>query len=158
MRLLIDTGATNSLLRIQDAPPQMIKTKNEPLKIQTAGNPIFITKEVTIPKERFIFSIIEDCTFQVHDFNPEYNGIIENNILLPNNGIIHYKNKILELNGVSIPLFFSGDEEEEYDQTINYLDSIIPDDTIINDITSELRTDHLNSEEKAKLQLTIKKT
>lgn len=154
--MLVDTGATSSIIREEDVPQDLIKGKDKSLKIQTADSPIIIKKEINIPKGKFIFSVIEDCKFQIHTFSPDYNGIIGNNILIPNNSVIHYKDKILELNGTKIPLFFSTDEEQEYDETINYLNNIVPCETLY-DVTTELRTDHLNDDEKVKLKKTIKK-
>lgn len=127
------------------------------MTIRTAGNPIVVKKDVLIPKNRFALSVKNDCEFQVHTFNEEYNGIIGNNILIPNDGEINYKNKTLKLNDEIIPLFFSENEEKEYEKTINYFNEIKPVDSILNnEVKKDLRTDHLNKEEKQILYKLIK--
>lgn len=155
LRLLIDTGATNSLINNEKAPTQFIKTRNSPLEIKTVGTPIFIDKELIIPKEKFIFHVKEDCIFQIYNFNDHFDGLIGNNILFPNNAEINFKSKILKLNNQEVPLFFSKEEESEYQNEISHLEKMIPDSTLFENLEQQ-RIDHLNDEERKSLMKLLK--
>lgn len=157
MRLLIDTGATNSLINKEKAPEIYIHTRKYPLEIKTVGTSIFINKELVIPKEKFALKSRVDCIFQIHNFNVNFDGLIGNNILFPNNASIDFKNKILKLNEQIIPLFFSVEDEQEYQKEINHLNNLIPPDTFTFENLESQRISHLNDEEHRSLFNLLKK-
>lgn len=156
VKLLIDTGATNSLINREKAPSHLIRKRTTPLEIKTVGTPVFISEELVIPKGKFIFQTQKDCVFQIHNFNNQFDGLIGNNILYPNNAEINFKNKTLKLNNEIIPLFFSEEDEQEYNKEINHLENMIPDSTLFENLEQQ-RIDHLNAEEHKKLMKLLSK-
>lgn len=103
---MLDTGSTNSLLNPGNVPTQMEKTHQNPLLVKTGAGFIRINKYLNISKNNINLPVDYDCAFNIFKIHDKFDGIIGNDILEPNNGVIDYKNKILKLNNDIIPIYF----------------------------------------------------
>lgn len=90
----------------------------------------------------------------MYTFHKFFDGILGNQTLQENCSVIDYRKKEVSINGQKFRIYFEGDsEDDEFSlQTLPELHHIN-----ILGITEQLRTDHLNTEEKSELQRLITK-
>lgn len=105
-----------------------------------------------IPKEKFFIPIKNDCIFQVYKFHDDYDGLLGNNILYQNDTILNTKTKTLSINNFTVPLYYSREDEQRYEQEINQFNLLDYHEINHNEIIDPQRLEHLNSEEYKELQ------
>ena len=112
--------------------------------------------KVTI--EPFIeFDSKEKMEFLEMNFHDKFDGILGNNIMLPLEAEINFKNKILKLkSGNEIPLFFSVNEEKEYAIPVP-IEELNSFQSEIFRNENKIRIDHLDQSTKNELLKLLKK-
>ena len=131
-------------------------SKITPINIKTLTGTIPCDTKITI--DPFLeFDSKEKIEFLEMKFHDKFDGLIGNNIMFPLQVEINYKDKVLKLNtGNKIQLFFSVDEEKEYQIAVTLTEL----DTFQNEIFLDengIRCDHLDPTTKNELLKIIKK-
>lgn len=153
LKFIIDTGGGFSVLNTNLCNPKFIKTIN-PVPIKTVIGNGNCSSIATIPcfKE---FGSNKEIKFVVMKFHDDYDGIIGNDILRSFNAKIDYPNHCIEINGKELKLYFSLNEKENevehYSMILKDLPLFEDREPMNNKLSSELRIDHLNDEEKKSL-------
>lgn len=85
MRFLIDTGATISVINPNTCQPKFLKPLTKPFFVTALTGNREITHKAEIPIEAFNFPIqTKTVTFYITQFHEYLNGLIANDILIPN--------------------------------------------------------------------------
>lgn len=154
LRFIIDTGATSSIVNPGICNPKWQIPIKKPIEIKTIDNMIKISKINRIPLFKEFNRIGETAEFIEYDFHSEFDGLIGNNILKPLNCILNYKDRKLEMEKAQIKIFFQK-SEEDYEEFINYYKEEIYLN-YNNNISDQVRLQHLNVEEKSAISSLIK--
>lgn len=176
LRLIVDTGATNSIINPGICHPKWIH-QIKPLVIKTLQHQVTITEKAVIPAFQEFNITNNALEFYVLKFHNHYDGLLGNDILKTYNTCINYKNNSIQINGQDMPILFdnknSENREETNDKPIFFeeqynknLSKIMPTQKVGDDtkdmkqyhsLEQQIRTQHLNSEEKRCLLQLIKK-
>lgn len=178
IKLMIDTGATNSLLNPNLCHPKWYIPSNK-IILKTLQHQIEVFQKVRIPLFKELGNPNEQIDFLIIKFHNFCDGLIGNDLLQRFNATIDYKNNQLIFNENAIPLYFQNkenkiivtDDDKDVVETVNdtnssidYYKTIINEGTIVDhehfniieprefkSIQDQIRSEHLNKEEKHKL-------
>lgn len=132
------------------------KSKINPINIKTLAGVHPCNIKVTI--DPFLeFDTEEKLEFLEIKFHDKFDGLVGNNILMPLQAEISYKQRILKLRtGNEIPLYFNTEEEKEYQIPVPHEKlEIFQNEIFLSE--NDIRCNHLDPEIKAELMQTIRK-
>lgn len=159
LRMMIDTGATDSLVNEGICRPAFITNLSQPIKIKSISGTTIIDKKAVVPNTVFKFPTKTDTTFFITKFHDKYDGLLGMNIL--KDCEINMQEGFIKTNNVMLPIFFNTNNEKEFEgklKTLNEMPSL--EINYIEDIKEKLfekvRLDHLNHEETAEIKSLIK--
>lgn len=176
LKLIIDTGATDSILNPNICHPKWIQ-KVKPTPIKTLQHRINLEEKVRIPAFKEFSTGLDTIEFYIAKFHEYYDGLIGNDILRPLMAQICYRDNTIRLGENTLPLFFrSKDHHEDQsneNEENNYIrelhaSGIMNKETLNSELnfvstihtkslSDQIRTEHLNSEEESLLLSTINK-
>ena len=118
------------------------------------SNKIYINKIAKVPKENFQFPTNTCTEFYIIEFHKVFQGLLGMNIL--KNCEINLKEKFLKNEHGTLPIFFNENDELEYDLK-NECEQMHYPEINFSQINQEIRTDHLNEEEKTIVHKIVKR-
>lgn len=147
VRLLVDTGATNSILNPNICQPKFITKLNKPIPIRTMTGMLHIRDKASIPNDTFKFPTNTNTEFLITKFHDKFDGLIGMNVLKTCE--INLIKKQIKNNGETIPIYFNQQDEDTYENQINHLNSLpaYPEINFTRNLEDNIRISHLNKEE-----------
>lgn len=79
--MLVDTGATNSILNPHICQPKWITKLKNPIPIKTLTGSIKIFEKATIPNDVFNFPTPNPTDFYIVKFHEKFDGLLGMNVL-----------------------------------------------------------------------------
>lgn len=123
---MVDSGATTSIIDPSVCQPKWHIKLPKPISIKTAAGYIHIEYKARIPKDAIkSLPIATDCIeFYLYKFHKKFHGLIGMDILKPNQTDIMISKQHIVFNEHIIPIFFSNNDEIDYDAQIEYMNCL----------------------------------